>query len=226
MSTPVPATRRERLRQEAMAEIRTHGYAQIELGGAAALSLNGIAKAMGMSGAAMYRYFPSRDALLATLIAESYEDLAGSLETARTEAHRRAPRAQVLAVADAYRAWALAQPHRYRLVFGSALSGADPERIIPAAQRAMDVILGVLGATEPPSAPVTPPALARELGHWGQGTGHPGEDPSLYLLAQTTWTRLHGIVSLEIEGVYAQMGIDPAALYAHEVSAALSSPSA
>jgi hypothetical protein len=31
------------------------------------------------------------------------------------------------------------------------------------------------------------------------------------------WTRLHGVVSLEIEGSFAPMGVDPALLYASEV---------
>ncbi|MBV9196372.1 MAG: helix-turn-helix transcriptional regulator, partial [Solirubrobacterales bacterium] len=54
-------SRRERLRAQTLAEIREHAYAQIAQGGPAALSLNGIAKAMGMSGPALYRYFSSRD---------------------------------------------------------------------------------------------------------------------------------------------------------------------
>ena len=63
--------------------------------------------------------------------------------------------------------------------------------------------------------------LARELSRWRTTTALPGEDPSLYLLAQMMWTRLHGIVSLEIEGVYAQMALDPGARFGHEVRALL-----
>src|SRR5439155_13755155 len=47
-------SRRERLRAQTLAEIREHAYAQIAQGGPTALSLNGIAKAMGMSGPALY----------------------------------------------------------------------------------------------------------------------------------------------------------------------------
>jgi hypothetical protein len=34
-----------------------------------------------------------------------------------------------------------------------------------------------------------------------------------------TWTRLHGFVSLEIEGAFASMGIDPDAVFHREVDA-------
>src|SRR3954465_12366419 len=114
MPTDQVLSRRERLRAEALQDIRRHGYEQIAQGGPTALSLNGIAKAMGMSGPAMYRYFASRDALLATLVTESYEDLADALTGAADEARRRAPEGRLRAVAHAFRDWALAQPHRYR----------------------------------------------------------------------------------------------------------------
>src|ERR1700712_1105148 len=62
----------------ALADIRRIGYEQIAAGGPTALSLNGIAKAMGMSGPALYRYFSTRDELLITLVTESFEALAAS----------------------------------------------------------------------------------------------------------------------------------------------------
>ena len=135
-----PATapsRRERLRMEVLAEIREHGYAQIAEGGPTALSLNGIARSMGMSGPALYRYFASRDELLVTLITESYKDLAGTLGEVARRDRGGEPQERLRAALDACRQWALAQPHRYRLVFASSYgSGAlHPDRIIPAAQR-------------------------------------------------------------------------------------------
>ena len=119
MATEPALTRRERLRAEVLDEIRRHGYEQIAAGGPTALSLNGIAKAMGMSGPAMYRYFGSRDELLATLVTESYEDLAQTLERTASAVASAPPEDRLRAGLGAYRAWARASPHRYRLVFGS-----------------------------------------------------------------------------------------------------------
>lgn len=220
MAPSPSSTRRERLRAEALDEIREHGYAQIAQGGPTALSLNGIAKAMGMSGPAMYRYFASRDELLATLVTESYEELADALAGAAQEARRRAPEGRLRATAHAFRAWALAQPHRYRLVFGSTYgSGAlDPERIVPASQRSMHVFLTAIAELRPTDA--APPApsglLGRELSAWAQASGEPFP-PGVLLAGVTAWTRLHGIISLEIEGIFDQMGLDPTRLYDAEL---------
>ena len=221
MSSTLAPSRRERLRAQTLAEIREHGYAQIAEGGPTALSLNGIAKAMGMSGPAMYRYFASRDELLATLVTESYEELADTLTEAAEQARRRAPEGRLRAVVEAYRGWAQAHPHRYRLVFGSTYgSGAlDPERVIPAAHRSMAVVLVALAELAPATgAPaVRDPTLKRELADWGDAPGDAPLAPGVLLLGLVGWTRMHGIVSLEIEGVFDQLGVDPARLYKTEI---------
>lgn len=38
------------------------------------------------------------------------------------------------------------------------------------------------------------------------------------------WTRLHGLVSLEVEGQFAGMGIDPEPLFRAEVASVLDQP--
>jgi hypothetical protein len=78
------------------------------------------------------------------------------------------PDDRLRAVADAYRGWALAHPHRYRLVFGSVPgSGAlDPDRVIPAAHRAMRVLLAAL-------ADLGPAAAAPDVTRCGSGTSTP-----------------------------------------------------
>lgn len=226
MTSIASPSRRERMRALTLAEIREHGYAQIAAGGPAALSLNGIAKAMGMSGPAMYRYFSSRDELLATLVTESYEDLAARLTDAAQAGRRRTPEGRLRAVLSAFRDWALAAPHRYRLVFGSSSGSGDldPERINSAAHRAMSVILASF-AELPPAARLADRAAApdeileRELTAWGaaRSTDEPS-DPAVLMLGLTAWTRLHGVVSLEIEGLFSEMKVDPARLYDAEVA--------
>src|SRR6516162_8580773 len=173
MSTPRP-TRREQQRVQTLAEIKKLAMAQIAAGGVENLSLNAIAKQMAMSGAAIYRYFNSRDQLLAALAVDGYTDLADTLEAA---AHRRhaSPLARWHAIAAAYRAWALDQPHRYRLVFSTLVGSGelDPEQIIPAAGRSMSVLLDALGDTAPSTGNgSTQPSrtLSRQLRDWQKRT--------------------------------------------------------
>jgi AcrR family transcriptional regulator len=222
MATEPTLTRRERLRAEVLDEIRRHGYEQIASGGPTALSLNGIAKAMGMSGPAMYRYFGSRDELLATLVTESYEDLAQALERTASAVASAPAEDRLRAGLGAYRAWALGSPHRYRLIFGSTYGSGelDPERIIPASARSMAVLLAGLADLEPnkPGPKVTDGALRSEIQQWGKiRAGDQVKDPGTLLLGLLAWSRLHGIISLEIEGFYDQVGVSAELLYESEI---------
>ncbi|BDH58007.1 TetR/AcrR family transcriptional regulator [Tsukamurella sp. PLM1] len=68
-------TARERARAELTAEITRSARDQLRDVGAAALSLRAVARDLGLASSAVYRYFPSRDALLTTLITEAYTAL-------------------------------------------------------------------------------------------------------------------------------------------------------
>jgi AcrR family transcriptional regulator len=92
-------------------------------------------QAAGVSGPALYRYFTSRDELLTELVIDAYHDLADALSAAAGHAPNLDPRARLEAVARGYRSWAVAQPHRYRLLFGPPLPGYDAhvQRLVEAA---------------------------------------------------------------------------------------------
>src|SRR3954471_20052482 len=95
------------------AAVKRIALRQLEEGGPAAVALNAIARELGVSGPALYRYFRNRDALLTVLVVDAYEDLAAALE----------PSTDLESFAHAYRAWALAQPHRYRLLYSAPWPG-------------------------------------------------------------------------------------------------------
>jgi AcrR family transcriptional regulator len=201
-------SRRERIRAETLHEIREIGARQVDEGGLAALSLNAIAKEMGMSGPALYRYFASRDELLAALIVDGYAELTHAVEAAERD---------LGAVAQAYRAWALAHPRRYGMLFGERPEGfRDPEQAIAAIQGAMNVVVGILAEQEPPAAPAV---LAPALAGWAESrAGLEGLPAGVLLGGVQFWTRVHGIVSLELAGVFQDMGLDAGALVADEVA--------
>ena len=224
-------TRRERQRAQTLAEIKTRAVDQVAAGGAESMSLNAIARAMGMSPAALYRYFASRDALLAELVADAYGSLADALGQAADRAAGGAEGSEgaggsarvggaerLVAVAHAYRDWALARPHAYRLIFQtSSGSGLDlePERTVAAAQRSMDVFLSALGGATGDDR--LSPELAGQVRAWGQRSQTPDLTAGQLYLGLLAWTRLHGLISLELGQHLAATGIDPARLYEAEV---------
>src|SRR4051812_44586825 len=107
MPTTSP-TRRERLRGAAVAEIKQTARKLLVEGGPPAISLRAIARHMGMTAPAIYRYFPSLDALVIELTGEICDELSGLVEAARDEAPADEPLLQLAAMARAFRAWSLA----------------------------------------------------------------------------------------------------------------------
>ena len=214
MPAPEPPPMRERYRAHVRHEVKQAALRQLAEAGPAAVSVSAIGKQLGVSGPALYRYFASRDELLTELAIDAYHDLADALSAAASRAPGSGPRARLEDMARAYRSWALDQPHRYRLLFGPPLPGYDAhaERLVGASQRAMSQLLDVLrefsdGTIEPSAEP-----LASQLAAWAQRQD-PGIDPATALRAVLIWSRLHGIVSLEISGNFASMGIDPGQLF-------------
>jgi AcrR family transcriptional regulator len=122
------------------------GREQIAAGCPQALSINAIARQLGTSGPAIYRYFPSRDDLLVAAVAWAYDDLAAALGAAAHVARRQRPAARFRAVAEAYRKWALEHPQFYRLVFANPAGSGEtaPDVIVPASHRGMLILIDVL----------------------------------------------------------------------------------
>jgi AcrR family transcriptional regulator len=235
MSDQMPKpTRRQERRTQTVQEIKTLAMQQVSTGGPEAVSLSGIVREMSMSPAAVYRYFASRDALLADLVVDAYNDFADSaLEAA---ADRSDPRRHLGNVLHAARTWALANPNAYRLIFQTSIGSGqelDPQRTIPAASRSMTTIVEAIAAvaaaaaetgTGPDAGPdtdpavtTTSPALVSALEGWAKRSELSQYSHDVLLLGLTSWTRLHGIMSLELGGHLPATGIDSALLYDAEV---------
>lgn len=212
-----PRTPRERFRAQIRDEIKQAALRQLAQSGPAGLSLNAIGKDLGVSGPALYRYFSGRDEVLTELVIDAYGDLAAALRKAVDQAPAQ-PRRRFEALARAYRGWALAQPHRYRLLFGPPLPGYDAhaERLVEASQALMDLLIANLPSDSEARRPKR--ALAAALSRWAAVRGVQ-VDTATALRAVLTWGRLHGFVSLEIAGNYGSMSIDPDQLFEAELDA-------
>ncbi|MEU5863404.1 TetR/AcrR family transcriptional regulator [Nonomuraea sp. NPDC047529] len=218
------ATPRERYRAQVRAEIKEHAWRQIATTGASALSLNAIAKQMGMSGPALYRYYANRDELITELIRDAYRSLADTLRTAAEEAAGKnggtsSEEGGGLAVlAHAVRGWALRDPQRYLLIYGTPVPGYHaPDDITAISSQIMTLLLDA-GSATPPEQPEQPASLLeRHLADHGDwAAGHPAP-PAVLHQALSFWTRVHGVLSLELAGHFTGMGFDPALLFAAEV---------
>ncbi|ADG79199.1 Transcriptional regulator, TetR family OS=Tsukamurella paurometabola (strain ATCC 8368 / DSM/ CCUG 35730 / CIP 100753 / JCM 10117 / KCTC 9821 / NBRC 16120/ NCIMB 702349 / NCTC 13040) OX=521096 GN=Tpau_2596 PE=4 SV=1 [Tsukamurella paurometabola] len=199
-------TARERARAEITAEITARAREQLRDVGAAALSLRAVARDLGLASSAVYRYFPSRDALLTALITDAYTALGDAVEQA--DAAASTPRERWRACGHAVRNWARDHPHEYALIFGSPVPGyAAPRATIAAAIRTSGTFARIAadGHGEPPE--VTD-ELRSQLDEIAEAVA-PEADRNQLALGVLAWTQLFGIVSFEIFGQFANT-LDPA----------------
>lgn len=220
-----PHTPRARARAALTADIKATARRHLGEVGAAGLSLRAVARELGLASSAVYRYFPSRDALLTALIVDAFDAVGARAEEAVAAAPGRFD-ARWAALAAAVRRWALDHPHDYALVYGSPVPGyAAPQDTVDPAARVSLVMLGIVAAavadgeidTEP-TAPVARP-LHRDLARLRDAAA-PGVPDEVLLRALQAWTGLFGTISYLLFGHLFGVIDDEDAYFDHQVARA------
>ena len=198
-------SRRDKQRAITREEIKALARRQMAEDGTAALSLGGIARAMELTPSALYRYYASRDDLITALVIDAYNGLADALVAATTGYPATDYTGRVLTTSLAYRAWALAQPVDFLLIFGTPIPGYDApeEQIMLAAVRVFTGFLNVFqeayeaGALQPNDEHR---ALALRAGAEAPPSPHKMIDPLVSYVGITGWSKIHGMTMLELTG--------------------------
>lgn len=206
MPTSAPATARALARAELTRAILDSAGRQLAEVGPAALSVRAVARDLEMASSAVYRYFPSRDALLTALIVEGYDDLGGAVESADAAVTRR-ERLDLRwrAMCHALRDWARDQPHRYALLYGSPVPGyAAPDDTVASATRTTLALLGLVAEAQ---ASGRTPGSSLKVGRAERASlapvrafTQPALEPAVAVRATLAWATLFGNVSLELFG--------------------------
>ena len=198
--------RREKLRQATQSEIKDIARKLMTEHGTAGLGLRAIAREMDVTAPAIYRYFPSLDDLITELIIENFHAQAAAMAEGANSAPKTDYVGRLMGMLLAYRRWALDHPIDFQLIYGNPIPGyvAPAERTMPAARRGFDVVVEILAGAltagaivPPPEYHVLPGAIAEQL---SGVIAHEGYDVPIVVvyLATVGWTRIHGIVMLEL----------------------------
>jgi AcrR family transcriptional regulator len=225
--TAARSPRRERVRRATVEEIKTVARAQMAAEGTAGVNLRSIAREMGMTAPALYRYFASRDDLVTALVIDAYDALADAMEAAVGAVGPGRHADRLRAAFGAFRAWGLAHPTEYALIFGSPIPGyVAPETTRPAGVRYTDLLGRLLadayadGALDPARIALrTPPALASQVEQLQRRRGGPAIPPPVLAFGLGAWARVHGLVTLEVFGHLAPAVGDGGALFEQELGA-------
>lgn len=204
--------------------IKAAARAQMRAEGSAALSLRAIARALDVTAPALYSYFPNREALITALVVDGFSALAEAMEAADAALPHSDYRGRLAAVYRAYRAFALAHPFDFQLIYGNPIPGyeAPPEVTVPAVQRGFRVAGRIVvqawqaGAYQPHFGvlPATVDAALQPL----VAAEHISAPPEMLYALFAGWTKIHGMVILELMGHLKGTVGDLPAFFEHELA--------
>lgn len=217
-----PRKRQEAVRRATIEDIKATARQLMAEKGIAGLSVRAIGRRMEISAPAIYYYFDSLDDLITALIADAYHGLADDLTTRLGTLAALTPAEQAYRLMLAYRAWALAHPVDFNLIYGSPIPGytAPEEVTMPAARRTFGLFVSVLARAEAIDAldDAHIPASVREsLEQVRAVEGYEAPLAALYF-SVIGWTKLHGLIMLELFNHMAPLVTDVDALFRAEIA--------
>ena len=205
------------------AAIKETAWRQIAEKGASTLSLRAIARELSITAPAIYNYFPRRDDLVTALIVDAFTSLGVSQKDSIQNLPEDDLAKQLSTLGLAYRDWAVTYPQRYQLIFGTPIPGyeAPADVTTPAAAGSLVPLIETLQALFATGrlrvdrfAEMTP-VLKSMLEAWSQFSG--GTDPEVLYTALVFWSRVHGLVTLEIGNQFPSFISDPGEIYRREI---------
>ncbi len=222
-----PTTPRDRARARTIEDIVRLGREHLAARGAAALSLRAVARDLGVVSSAVYRYVENREELLTLLLIDAYNEFGDEVDAAVAALPEADFAGRFSALGSAARRWALREPARYGLLFGSPVPGyqAPAERTTVPGTRVVYALMALLDGAyragrlaAPDDRAVVVPALSADLERIRSGM-ELALPETLLARGALVWTSLFGVISFEVFGQYgADTFTAPDELFAHHLA--------
>lgn len=182
------AARRERLRGETRVAILDAARRIVSEEGADAFSMRAVAREIGYSPAALYEYFPSKEAILEGLYFEGRGSLGDRMASVLADPPAGATTTEILKdLGRTYRAYAHEQPELFRHIFGGATPHESPTSPSPDDTEPGD-------EAQPAAFDLLVATAARGI---ASGEFFP---MSPMVAAIAAWSLVHGFVMIELSG--------------------------
>ncbi|GAA0942683.1 TetR/AcrR family transcriptional regulator [Nonomuraea longicatena] len=117
--------RRARLRQATLDEIHAAARKLLVEQGSAAVTVNAVARQVGMSGPALYHYYAGHDELVGAVTADFFRELAAAMEQACDARADEPVGDRLVAACRAMRAWATTHPAEFGWIFASPVAAPN-----------------------------------------------------------------------------------------------------
>ncbi|AFR08910.1 TetR/AcrR family transcriptional regulator [Nocardiopsis alba] len=202
-------SRRERVREATLGEIKGIARRHLVEHGVAGVSLRAVAREMGMTAPGLYRYVSGIDALLVAITADMFDELAEAVASADASAPPQDTELRLHRALRALRAWAIAHPAEFSVMFGPR-SRLDPDADITPALEAgsrfgstffalFERLLQEKDIPFPEEEEIDPD-LRVELNSFADTVGLAVHDVPVgaALVLTTCWVRVYGVVCMEV----------------------------
>jgi AcrR family transcriptional regulator len=199
-------TRRSRARAATTSEIKATARRLLVDDGPDALTLRAIAREMGMTAPALYRYFGSHEDIVGGLCLDVLSEITTTLERARDTVGREDPLGRLMAACRAFRDWSLAHPREFQLLFASRSETPPPAHAEVGEDLSFGaVFLGIfieIWQARPFAVPTEDQLPARLVSQLETFSRYAGDTLPLGALAAylAGWVRLYGAVTIEVFG--------------------------
>lgn len=218
----VQTSRREMQRMATELEIKAVARKQLSVDGVQQVTLRGIARDMGMTAPALYRYFPSLDDLVASMCEDFFEEVTEAISQAINQASDGPGHAMHAAIRT-FRDWAIEHKGEFTLMFREGEAQLAAGELCTGSQKFAAVFFGLyVQMWHAQSFPVpdlteVSAATCARMAHFAAqvlpatGTSDTAPDGvpatagadlppgALFVFAQT-WVRLYGVITMEVFG--------------------------
>jgi AcrR family transcriptional regulator len=218
-------SRREKVRQAAIDEIKSIAWETTRENGIEAVSVNGIARRMGMTPPAFYSYFKSRNELIQTLVIDALQSFRVALIEARETIPDSDSAGRIYHVYIAYREWAVENPNMFGIFAGRPVYGfkSQDQKIMGEAGKVYDIFLQLheeawkAGVIRPPKTRKDLPASYAAAIKNTCERGNLSLPKEAFNLLFRNVLLIHGMISMELSGRFSDSISDYSAFYRFQI---------
>lgn len=222
---PQVGTRRDRHRAQTMAEIKAAARQQVVSHGPGGIQVRAVAREVGLTAPALYRYFPSLDDLVVGLTVDLYDELTAALTRARDADPEADAFTRMLSSSRAFREWAVSNRQEFGLLFATPQASFDHYPDTPCEEASgqfgnvfAELFLEIWDKHPfevEPAESLAPGMVEGLTPYWNWLTNSvaPNIPMGAVVVFLEGWIRLYGTVAMEVSGHLSWAMPDGAAMF-------------
>ncbi|PRW63555.1 TetR/AcrR family transcriptional regulator [Actinopolyspora mortivallis] len=214
---------RERMRERTANEIRQSAAKLLNEHGIDAVSIRAVARELGMSSPAIYRYFSNHEDLVNAVIVDVFDELNTHLDN--EVAAVSSVRDKIVTASWAFREWAAGHPHEFELILLHPLPPNVSAEVVEARRRFGTTFMRLFSRLWNEHGYDAPaPEEMTEQQHtmverFRSNTGGAFDlPPEALLVFIRSWTKLYGVVCMEAMGQNTLLGDAAGLLFEMELA--------